>query len=223
MKLGPIVLKIRLAETLFGNMVAGAAEMDAATEDEAPEEAAYVIQLAETASPNQYDTTIKQTVTETFGVAVCLRNDLSQRDKLGLTAYDKLFDVRKQLFHALLGWMMPGADSLVEYSGGRLLSADRAYLWYLFEFSVEVGIDLESDGTDEGYSELGSFDQIYAEYILAPSTKLPVNKVGGAEYALTIGPDRRDAVQNVDLTVDLKAGEYSRAYRVIEFDVYTGG
>ena len=52
MKLGPIVLKLRAADTRFENRIAGAAELAAALEGTLQKEMAFVIQLDENATPN---------------------------------------------------------------------------------------------------------------------------------------------------------------------------
>lgn len=176
MQLSPIVLKIRAQETEFGNYIGGAAELALAMEYSLTKEAAFVIQLAETATPNDYDSTINQKISERFAVVVALDNGTSDRDKMGLIAYDRLQGIRTELFGAILGWQMPGAEGLIEYSGGKVLGINRAWLWYQFEFSVDTRIT-DSDGTDNGADDLGWFDTIYAQYILAPSANLPQENI----------------------------------------------
>jgi hypothetical protein len=113
MLLSPIVLKIRNQDTVFGPYIGGSADLAKAMQYSLNKEAAFVIQLAETVTPNNYDNSINQTITERFAVVVALDNGTSDRDKLGLIAYDRLELIRNQLFRALLGWQMPNLD----YSG----------------------------------------------------------------------------------------------------------
>jgi len=176
MKIGPIALKLRLAETRFGNLVGGAAELAFALRGTLQKEMAFVVQLAETVNPNQYDSGINQKISERFGVIVALDNGTSDRDKTGLTAYDSLFEIRAELFKALLGWQIPETEDLVSYGGGRILGIDRARFWYQFEFVTGTRIN-DEDGVDSGVEDLVDFDTIYAQWVLSPSANLPVTGV----------------------------------------------
>ena len=180
MLLSPIILKIRAQETEFGNYIGGSADLANAMEYTLVKEAAFVIQLAESVTPNNYDNSINQTITERFAVVVALDNGTTDKDKLGLIAYDRLELIRSQLFKALLGWQMPctnnagpKTDGLTSYAGGKVLGINRAWLWYQFEFSIDTDINDDDDGIDNGADDLGLFDTIYAQYILAPSANLP--------------------------------------------------
>lgn len=199
MRLGPIVLKLRLQEiTAFGDQIAGAAELEAARMATLNNEQAFVVQLSESVSPNTTDSGINQTITETCAVIVALKNDTSMADRTGLTAFDRLHDIRADIFSALLGWEMPGAEYKMEYAGGRLLDIDAGWLWYQFEFSVRSRI-LDEDGIDTGASELPLFEEIYAQYILADSQKaenLP-GIVGGQTPRLPADSDDVDAEQDI--------------------------
>ena len=176
MRIGPIALKLRIAKTRFGDLIGGAAELAYALAGTLTKEVAFVIQLAETVDPNTYDSGINQKISERFGVIVALDNATSDRDKTGLTAYDTLFEIRTELFAALLGWQMPGAEDLVSYGGGRILGIDRARLWYQFEFVAGTRIS-DEDGVDSGVEALEDFDTIYAQYVLTPSADLPAGGI----------------------------------------------
>ena len=184
MKLGKIALKIRLAETRFGNKIAGTAEFDLALKNTLQQEAAFIIPLEETASPNEQDNSINQIITEKFGVVCALKTDVSQADKSGLSAYDSLYEVRSDLFGALVGWQLREAESVISYSGGQLLGIDGAWLWYQFSFQYESR--LASTATNVRYANiilnetneaeddnLTPFDKIYSNFILAPDDDLP--------------------------------------------------
>lgn len=165
MRIGPIVLKLRLAETRFGNRIGGAADLVRVLENTFEKEVAFVVQLSETAPPNLYDNGLNQEITERFGVVVALDNGSSDRDKTGLTAYDTLHEVRSEIFRAILNWQMDGFESTVYYSGGRVVDINRANLWYMFEFEATTRIT-DSDGVDNGASELPDFDSVAAQYEL---------------------------------------------------------
>lgn len=209
MKLGPIVLKLRLANTKFENRIAGAAELAFALKGSLLAEMAFVVQLSETASPNALDSGISQKITERFGIIVMLKNDVSQKDKTGLTAYDSLFEIRTELLRALLGWQMDDAESLVSYSGGRVLGINRAQFWYQFEFEVGTRID-DDDGIDVGRDELEDFDTIYAQWVVAPSAKLP---------AIDIPTSDPDMTSIVDFTTNPNDGAFGKGFG-IKFETY---
>lgn len=216
MKIGQIVLKLRLAETRFENRIGGAAELALAMTYALQKEMAFVVQMAETAKANMLDSGVSQLITERFAVIVALDNATSDRDKMGLTAYDSLFDIRTQIFSAILGWQMDGAESLVSYAAGRVVKVDRAFLWYQFEFLVDTRID-DDDGVDVGADELGYFDDIYAQWILSPSLKSVA--VEGAS-ALPISIVDPDMTSIIDFTVNpVVDGDFSRAFR-LDFDTW---
>jgi hypothetical protein len=142
MKLSPIILQLRSASTSFGNNIAGAAELVAAEKETYSVDRAFVVQLAENATPNDQTLGINQSINEIFAVIVALNNT---GDRRGQTAYDGVFTIRAEIFSGILGWKIPGAEGLVEYSAGRLLDMNRAYLWYQFEFLVSTRIT-DADG-----------------------------------------------------------------------------
>ena len=210
MRIGPIVLKIRLAETRFEDRVAGAAELVNVVDQTLQKEVAFVVQLAERANANAMDSGINQKITERFGVIVAIDNATTQRDKTGLTAYDTLYEVRTQLFKALLGWQMTGAESLVSYSGGKVFKLTRSNLWYQFEFEASFRID-DEDGVEMG--ALDDFDSIYADWVLSPCANLPVTEVLPVESFIP------DMETKIDFTDDPRAGAFGRGFS-IEFDTY---
>ena len=202
MKIGPIVLKLRLAGTQFENRIAGAAELAYALQGALQKEMAFIIQLSETVTKNELDNGISQKITERFGVVVMLDNSTTQKDKTGLTAYDSLFEIRAQLFGALLGWQMDGMESLVSYGGGKVLGINRAQFWYQFEFEADLRI---SDMVDVGRDGLEDFNSIYAQWVLAPSAKIPV---------VRIPIDDPDMETIVDFTDDPTDGDFGRGFGI---------
>jgi len=214
MKIGPIVLKLRLATTRFENRIGGAAELSFVLKGSLQAEMAFVVQLSETVAANAYDSGINQLITERFGVIVMLQNDTTQKDKTGLTAYDSLFDIRAELFTAILGWQIPGTEDLVSYGGGRVLGINRAQFWYQFEFETTTRIS-DEDGVDVGVSDLEDFDTLYAQWVLAPSANLPISE------DLPVSTFDPDMTSIVDLTDSPDYGEFGKGFG-IKFDTYTG-
>jgi hypothetical protein len=211
MQIAPVVLKLRLADTRFSNRIAGAAELALALEGTLTEEVAFVIQLGETCPPNEYENHINQVVTERFAIIAAIKNDLSQMDKTGLTAYDSLYDFREELFAAILGWQMDQAESLVYYRGGRVVELNRAWLWYQFEFEFTMTLgNTVVDNTEE----LDDFNTIFAQYVLAPSADLPVGN-------LPVNIFDPDMEQLIDFTESPYAGGFGKGFSP-KFDKYTG-
>lgn len=167
MKLGQVVLKIRAAQTDFGNKVAGTVEFALAQEYTIKEEMAFVIPLAEAdQGDNQYDTSVNQMVNERFGVVVALKNDASVVDKLGFGAHDRLWSIRRQLFAALLGWVPPDTEMPVYYKGGQVLEINSAWFWYQFAFQQETHITSSADGIDAGLGPYDDFLRAYSQWLV---------------------------------------------------------
>jgi len=217
MKLGPIAIKIRAAETRFNNRVFGSAELASALEFTLMAESAFIIPLSETVSNNNMDNGINQKITERFAVLVAIDNGSSDKDKIGLTAYDSLHDVRAEVFSAILGWQVEDAESIISYGGGRTAGLNRAYLWYQFEFVYGTRLD-DDDGVDDGVDDLDMFDDIYAQYILSPSVKLNDAKEGPPGLPVSvIDPDMS---QVIDFTSNKDVdGPFGSGFGIV-FDVY---
>lgn len=212
MQLGPIVLRLRAADTRFENRIAGAAEYAVALEGTLQNEVAFVVPLEDNPTPNAHDTDVEQKVTERFGIIAAIRSDVSASDKLGITAYDAVHDVRDELFGCLLGWLMSGHEDLVSYGGGRLLNFDRSYLWYQFDFLTAFWIQ-EKAQEEETTAWLNT---IYADWVLSPSINLPIRE--GLPVSL-FTPDMNTIVDfTSNPAID---GDFSPAFSE-EFDVYRG-
>ncbi len=222
MLIGPIALKLRTAETRFENRIFGAAELALALEYTLKVESAFVVQLAETASANTQDNAILQLITERFAVIVALDNGSSDKGKTGLIAYDKLFSARAEIFKAILGWQIPGAESLVEYAGGRVAGLNRAYLWYQFEFSVKTRID-DDDGVDVGADDLDMFDTIYAQWAIdGPQGKQFADMTDDfwADVLGKIYPPDMESIIDFTTNPDVDGG-FGKGFG-IKFDVFLG-
>ena len=223
MKIGKIALKIRAEKTSFKNRVAGSAELDTAMQQTLSKEAAYVIPLTESAEENNYASGVQQPLYERFGVVAAIKNDASQLDKLGILAYDRIHDIRNELFDALLGWEIEEAETLVYYRGGSLIDINGAWLWYQFEFEYgsRIGLIKQFDnGTgiyglitrEVSYEEPTDFNTLYTNFILSPSARLPYT----GDVSNVILPDM--AVY-IDLTKNPNAGAYGKGF-ASAFDFY---
>jgi hypothetical protein len=146
MKLGPIVLLLRLADTRFHNLIGGAVDMETATRYTLKNEAAFVIPLDEDSPDNGYDNIINQILTERFGIVVAIKNDAYQEDKTGLSAHDQLHDVRNEIFKAILGRDFATSESIIYYRGGQLMVVNGGWLWYMFKFEFKSRLLTTVDG-----------------------------------------------------------------------------
>lgn len=226
MRIVPIILRLRAANTRFKNNIGGAAELDLARKNTLKADLAFVVPLNEDTTANANDNNINQTITERFTVIIALANDTSQADKNGIIAYDLLHNVRSEIFRALLGWEIYGAESMIYYAGGQLLNIHAAYLWYQFDFEYRVRItefdgycDLEgSQLGPEGelrekiqISQLPELQQIYTNYILWPNADLPHDGDLPIDDSY---PDVAlpDMAQIVNIDDDKNPGAYDRGF-----------
>ena len=164
---------------------------------------------------------------------MALANDTTQKDKAGIIAYDLLHEVRSQLFRAILGREIYGAESLIYYAGGQLLNINSAYLWYQFDFEYKTRVsefdgycDLEGSNLElEGEireklqtSQIDESKKIYTNYILWPSADLPYN---GDLPIDDNYPDVSlpDMASIVDVDDDPNPGDYGRGFSS-DFDFY---
>lgn len=191
MLLSAIVLKLRQSNTRFGTRVVGCAQIEDIMENPTQIDTAFVVQLSEGSTRKNNDVGLNQKIIEKFAVIVCLATDSSQKDKTGLTAYDTLYYVRREIFGSILNWLLPYAEEPISYIGGRLLSFNRAFLWYQFEFETSFFIT-EDDGIT--FEEGDAFNTLYTEWELAPSDNLPINT------GLPVSEFEPDATTIIDFT-----------------------
>lgn len=231
MRIGQIVLRIRSKETYFGNYIGGAAELNTAINNTLTKDMAFVIPLIDDADSNKYDTSINQRLVERFGVIVALANDSTQADKTGLVAYDKLHNIRTELFNALCGWIPMGAETQVFYRGGKLIDLNNAYLWYQYEFEYESRIVQKFEGNVsvieiQGDNEIifnddelpTPFDTVYMQLIKTPDADIPYENSFGEDGDMPY-PDSFPAVELpdmanwIDFTVNPNAGAFNQAFQ----------
>lgn len=219
MKLSPIVLRLRNGNTIFGNEIAGAAEFGSVQQDTLEQNTAYVIQTLETAIPNDVENDVSQRLVEGFGVVVAIRNDQAQADKTGLTAYDSLFNIRKELWNILVGLILPddddgqyNVDGPIYYKGGVPLDINAAWLWYQFEFEFPARLK----GAPQEF-DLDDLETIAAQYVLTPNAQIPLT---GAEPLSGAIADS-DLDQIINLTENLLDGAFASGFDA-GFDLYEG-
>jgi hypothetical protein len=228
MRIAPIVMRIREAQTRFGNYVAGSAELELAIKNTLKKDVAFVVPVNEDAATNNTDSAITQSIIERFAVIVALANDTTDKDKTGLSAYDLLHDIRSQLFRSILGWQIKGAESLIYYAGGKFLTIQNDYLWWQYDFEFKSRLT-EYDGycditdadrigegefeTKKQISQLDDFNKIHTDYILWPSDTLTWT----GDIPTTGGIDNMETW--IDLTDNPDDGSYGRGFGS-EFDFY---
>lgn len=217
MRIGAIVLKIRTADTTFGNRIAGSADLALAQKHTFNKDTAFVIQLSDSPTPNKLDNGLFQTITERFAVIVAIQNDSTNKDKTGFIAYDSLYNIRKELFKAILGWQIPDTDYVVSYGGSKIIGINRAFLWYQFEFESMTNIT-EADGIEEDKTLLEDFNSIYAQWIITPDANVPIVGPGG----LQVSTDITDMESKIDFTDNPNDGGFSNGFNSKYFQTYKG-
>ena len=229
MKLGPIIIRLRLANTYFKNKIGGAAQIDLATKWTVLSDTAFVVPLSEEADSNTQEAGVNQIVKEKFAVVCALKNDESDKDKTGIAANDTLHDIRSQLVKELVGLDL-GYESPIYYAGGRLLAIDDAYMWYQFEFeyTCKVVTDTGGFGFIQSYNvserknpeELDEFQKIFNQYVFNPDIKWEqIEEIMRGEGShLPLSSLFPNAEQWVDFS-DAYRGGFSGAFNPC-FDVY---
>lgn len=139
MRISAIVIKLRLADTIFGNYIGGAAEYAMTQKYPVKKQMAFVVPLFDQATANQ-DIQINQLITERFGVIVALKNDMQQSAKYGVIGYERIHSIRNQLFTALLEWQLPDTEDFISYNSSRLLDINPTWIWYQFDFQYTARI-----------------------------------------------------------------------------------
>lgn len=231
MKLSEIVIRLRDSNTRFGSMIAGAAEMNIAMTNTLANDMAFVVPVQETTSENKYDNHIEQLLKERFSVVCVIKNDYSTIEKTGVIAFDKLHEVRKEIFKAILGWEPSWAQNFIYYLGGGILNVNNAYLWYQFNFEVEsliqnIGtVDNPVIGVPENtidYDQVAyDWHTIYANFILSPSERLPIDEIPLNDGYPDVTINTGNMAQRIDMTNHPDNGAFWRSFSS-EFNKYGG-
>lgn len=214
MKLSEIIFALRAGNTYFKSLVGGAAEFSNVQVNTLKKDVAFVIPLGEDTIENELDNSISQTIKERFGVICAVKNDTDSDDKAGIIAYDKLHDIRADLLKVLVNLDL-GYERTIEYSAGRVLDINRAWLWYQYEFMYTSRIVAGTDGLAEieyrdmderqQVSQLPNLSEIYADYIFngLNSKNLPyTGQLPVSDYIDV------DASQQIDYDDDPNPGGY---------------
>jgi hypothetical protein len=178
----------RVSTEPFGRRIGGAADLPLVSGETLAVPAAFVVPLAESASPNTLSAGLHQVITNRFGVVVCLDNarteDGGLREKRGLTAALELAAIRTWLFSRLLNWKPTWAWQPLEYSASRLIDMDRAMFWWIYEFEYESLVS-DSDGYQVTADDL---DEIHVAGSVGPRDVLTGGtdtlQVGATYYIL---------------------------------------
>lgn len=143
MKPSLIIPRLRAELATLGNRVFGAAEFAAAFEERGAVAlpAAFVVPAGDedasgplSAPPRGSGRPAAQTWVEAFDVIVAVDNTAAER---GQDAAEAMEDLKEAILAALLGYRPATGLGPIIYSGGELMTIDRAELWWSFGFAVE--------------------------------------------------------------------------------------
>lgn len=166
MNLDTVIIQLR-TQTIatFNRRIHGAAEFAPIADldkTDLPVPCAFVIPLADRAQPQAEQNIQLQDLEERFGVIVALSN---VQDRTGLTAAINVYTVREVIWKAILNWTPDeNAYKPIRYYGARLLSMNRAILFWMFEFYTQSTI-VDADGHQP---ELTDLKTIQIDHDLGP-------------------------------------------------------
>jgi hypothetical protein len=220
MRLKPIVLLLRAGETIFGDNIAGSVEFATVQKDTLLIDTAYVVPTPSVALPNTTEGTVQQRLVEGFGIIAVVKNDTSQADKTGISAIDRMHDIRKEFWDLLIGLDLseilnePGysVEGPIAYKGDSILDVNPAWLWYMFEFEYPAILQRTLKDAD-----LDDFNSIYTQYVLTPNAQIPVTGAEPIPDAIELS----DLDQIIDLTVNLLDGAFDGGFDS-GFDLFEG-
>ena len=133
MDVSPIITRLKAQLTGFV-VIAGSADLSAATDTAPATPAAYVLPLAETGVDPDLAGVYHQRLVQEFAVVLVVAN---LRDATGAAAAVDLQARRLQVRSALLGWVLDASNGeMVAFTAGRLLEFKDARLWWTDEFRL---------------------------------------------------------------------------------------
>ena len=102
-------------------------------------------------------------------------------------------EAAKKFYGELLGWEMDDepeydVESKIYYQNGSLIDINNAWLWYMFEFAFRARIKTVLD-----VSDLDDFEKIYAQYVMTPSSQIPLTGAAALPEAVA-DPDMAQMV-----------------------------
>jgi hypothetical protein len=153
MNLESVIAQLKTYVPALGGRISGAADFAAGLESvvDLPLPAGFVMPLDDDAGDNDSYPGLYQPVTERIGVVVefdnTTRSDADART--GFSGADQVYPMRANIFSAVLSWIptdqVGRAARGFSYGGGRLLTFDRARLFWQFEFTLDTLIT-DADG-----------------------------------------------------------------------------
>lgn len=130
-----IIPRIRAQCPIFGNRVAASATYrQCALQDDFPVPHAFVLPLGDNADGEVMLSNLDQELSARFAVVVAVANTSDER---GQAAAEVIFDIRRQLLQALVGWVPAAGYGAVLYQGmPDDPDVNRARAWAQFDFSA---------------------------------------------------------------------------------------
>lgn len=127
--IAPILARLR--EQLDGRwVIETSAALDAAYDGSGGvTPAAFVIPVAETSAPHAGGAGyLVQSTAIAFGVVICVRN--YRAANLGGDALNDLTPARRAVGNALINWMPPGCELVIDHQAGRLEKYTSGNVWW---------------------------------------------------------------------------------------------
>lgn len=185
MELNLVIAHLKAYAPTFVQRFAGAAQFKAVDENTAMvAPCAFVIPLEDSPGEAISQNAVRQNLTDSFAVVVCLDNVDDERGQKPAT---DLHFIRKELWKALLGWRPTAEYDGIAYEGGSLQKLHRSQLWYQFEFGAPMQIGPE-DGWEEGALQaLPPFNTVHVNVdVIAPIAQPLPGPDGRTEFQVHI-------------------------------------
>nr|DAY85356.1 MAG TPA: tail completion protein [Caudoviricetes sp.] len=163
MKLKPIIEELRNYCPSFEQRVYGIGTFSQLSESISTEAlpAAFVVPMSEEPDDPATTSRYRQTVRFNFAVLLMVPNT---EDEQGLTAWEKADDLKKEVFHAILGAddIKSGKD-WIQFEGLSIADMNRAALTIQLDFSCEYEITDDETRHGADIDRLGRFLRMYTD------------------------------------------------------------
>ncbi len=163
MKLKPIIEELRNYCPSFESRVYGIGTFSQLSESISTEAlpAAFVLPMSEEPEDPAATSRYRQIVRFNFAVLLMVSNT---EDEQGLTAWEKADDLKKEVFHAILGAddIQSGKD-WIQFEGLSIADMNRAALTVQLDFSCEYEITDEETRHGADIDRLGRFLKMYTD------------------------------------------------------------
>lgn len=224
MKLSTIIVALRAGNTYFGTNIGGALDFGRVQQSTLSDDVAFVIPLGEDVGENSDDSSINQIIKERFGVVCAIKNDSNAAERTGIIAYDMLHTVRAGLLRVLVHLDL-GYNTTIEYSAGKLLDINSAWMWYQYEFVYESRLasntagegEIEERTVDERQDplQLPDLKRIYTDIILSPSASLPYSGQLPASSYISVNQQWADTQDKDDQNPGDYGSDFALGFRVL--------